>query len=376
MRANAWQSCLIVDQNLEEHVAGEMMKAPPPSKHNHPSRLLKILSGGFMLVAAAALAGCASASSVFRPASINASQISRLTLAVYLIAAGVFIVVEGFLVFAAIRFRRKPSQTLPNQIEGNRTLELAWTAAPAIVLAVVFVISLKTLGFVTTQPANAAQAGSSADPPLHIRVVGHQWWWEFDYPDLGIITANEFHVPVNTFVNLDIESVDVVHSYWAPELGGKIDAIPGHTNHTWFEATKTGQYHGQCAEFCGLQHANMRFTAFVESADQFQAWVKDQQAAIPTASGLAAQGEDLFTTGACIGCHTIDGTNAKGTLGPNLTHFASRGTFAGGMVANTPENLSSWLADPQVLKPGNDMPNLKLTPDQINALVAFLESLK
>jgi cytochrome c oxidase subunit 2 len=337
---------------------------------------MKILTGGLMLVAAVALSGCASASSIFSPASINASQISSLTLAVYLIAAGVFIIVEGFLVYAAVRFRQRPGQALPKQIEGNRTLEIAWTAAPAIVLAIVFFISLKTLSFLTTLPANAAQAGSSADPPLHIRVIGHQWWWEFDYPDLGIITANEFHVPVNRAVNLDIESVDVIHSYWAPELGGKIDAIPGHTNHTWFEAVKTGQYHGQCAEFCGLQHANMRFTAVVESADQFQTWVKDQQAAIPTPSGLAAQGEQLFTTGACIGCHTITGTNAKGTLGPNLTHFASRGSFAGGMLENTPDNLARWLADPQALKPGNDMPNLKLTPDQVNALVAFLESLK
>jgi cytochrome c oxidase subunit II len=352
------------------------MKASLPSTHNHPSKMTKILTGGIILVAAAGLAGCASASNVFNPASVNASQISSLTLAIFLIAAGVFIIVEGFLVYAAIHFRHKPSQTLPEQIEGNRTFEIAWTAAPAVVLAIVFFISLKTLGFVTGQPANAAQASSAADPPVHIRVIGHQWWWEFDYPDLGITTANEFHVPVNNVVNLDIEAVDVVHSYWAPELGGKIDAIPGHTNHTWFEATQVGQYHGQCAEFCGLNHANMRFTAIVESADQFQAWVNDQQAAIPKASGLAAQGELLFSTGACIGCHTIAGTNAQGTLGPNLTHFASRDIFAGGVMTNTPDNLARWLADPQVIKPGNDMPNLKLTPDQINALVAYLESLK
>jgi cytochrome c oxidase subunit 2 len=351
------------------------MKAPPSCKHNS-SRLKKILIGGMTLASAAVLAGCASATNVFTPASINAGQISNLTLVVFVIAAGVFIIVEGFLVFAAIRFRRKSSQAIPKQTEGNRRLEIAWTVAPAIVLAIVFFISMKTLGFVTTLPASAAQAGSAADPPLNIKVVAHQWWWEFDYPDLGIITANEFHVPVNTVVNLDIESVDVIHSYWAPELGGKIDAIPGHTNHTWFEALKTGEYHGQCAEFCGLNHANMRFSAVVESADQYQAWVNDQKAAIATPSGLAAQGEVLFTTGACIGCHTIDGTNAKGTLGPNLTHFASRGTFAGGVMDNTPDNLARWLADPQAVKPGNDMPDLKLTPDQINALVAFLESLK
>jgi cytochrome c oxidase subunit 2 len=350
------------------------MKAHPQHKHNHPSKAIKILIATLMLAAAAILAGCAAAApSTFAPASINASQIRNLTITVYLIAAGVFLIVEGALVFAAIRFRQRPNKTLPRQIEGNRTLELAWTAAPAIVLAVVFVVSIKTLGFITSQPANAAGA---ADPqPLHVKVVGHQWWWEFDYPDLGIITANEYHVPVGQVVELDIESVDVVHSYWSPQLGGKVDAIPGHTNHTWFQATQTGQYHGQCAEFCGMQHANMRFTVYVDSPDQFQAWVKDQKAAIPTPSGAAAQGEQIFTTGACVGCHTIDGTDAQGTLGPNLTHFASRGIFAG-FLTNTPENVSSWLADPQALKPGNDMPNLKLTHDQINALVAFLENLK
>lgn len=350
------------------------MKAHPQFEHNHSLKSIKILIAGLLLVAATALAGCAAAPKALSPASTSAGQISNLTLTVYLIAAGVFVIVEGGLVFAAIRFRQKPNQALPKQIEGNRTLEIAWTVAPAIILAFVFIISMKTLGFVAYQPVNAA---GSADPQaLNVRVVGHQWWWEFDYTDLGITTANEYHVPIGQVVNLDIESLDVVHSYWVPQLGGKIDAIPGHTNHTWFEATQTGQFHGQCAEFCGLQHANMRFVVYVDTPSQFQAWVKDQQAAIPTASGAAAQGEQIFTQGACVGCHTIDGTNAKGTLGPNLTHFASRGTFAGGVLANTPDNLSRWLANPQAIKPGNDMPDLKLTTDQINALVAFLESLK
>jgi cytochrome c oxidase subunit 2 len=223
------------------------MKAHPQFEHNRQSKAIKILIAALMLVAAAALAGCAAAPSAFAPASINAGEIRNLTLTIYLIAAGVFLIVEGFLVFAAIRFRQKPGKTLPKQIEGNRTLEVAWTAAPAIVLAVVFIVSMRTLGFLAYQPVNAVGA---ADPPaIHVRVVGHQWWWEFDYPDLGIVTANEYHVPVGQVVDLDIDSVDVVHSYWVPQLGGKLDAFPGHTNHTWFQATHIGQYHGQCAEF-------------------------------------------------------------------------------------------------------------------------------
>lgn len=350
------------------------MKAHPQFEHHHQSRLIKVLTGSVLLLAVAGLAGCSAGPNTFVPVSVNASQIRNLTITIFIIAAGVFLIVEGFLVYAAIRFRHIPALPLPKQIEGNRTLEIGWTLAPAVVLAIVLIISIRTLMFLAYTPASAA---GSADPQaLHIRVIGHQWWWEFDYPDLGIITATEMHVPVNQVVNLDIESVDVIHSYWAPQLGGKTDAIPGHTNHTWFEATKTGEYHGQCAEFCGLEHADMRFTVIVDSPEQFQAWVKDQQAAIPTLSGAAAQGKQIFTTGSCIGCHTVNGTNAKGTLGPNLTHFASRGAFAGATLENTPENVARWLTDPQAVKPGNDMPNLHLTKDQINSLVAFLESLK
>jgi cytochrome c oxidase subunit 2 len=183
------------------------------------------------------------------------------------------------------------------------------------------------------------------------------------------------HVPVNRLVFLDVESVDVIHSYWVPQLGGKIDAIPGHTNKTWFKPVELGTFHGQCAEFCGVEHGDMRFNVIVDSPDQFQSWVKSQQAPIPSLSGDAAQGQNDFMKGACIGCHTIDGTNAKGKVGPNLTHFASRGVFAGGILPNTPDNVKKWLEDPQAQKPGTLMPNLHLPPQEINALAAFLESL-
>jgi cytochrome c oxidase subunit 2 len=318
------------------------------------------------------LAGCAGAPSSLSPASSDARLISSLAVTVFAIAAVVFAVVEGMLIYSAIRFSRKKGGSLPKQVEGNARLEIAWTLAPAIVLAIVFVLSLRTLRTVAYQPS-LANTGKTA---VHVRVVGHQWWWEFDYPDLHIVTADEMHVPVGAVVNVDVESADVIHSYWVPQLGGKIDAIPGHVNHTWFEATQAGAYHGQCAEFCGVEHANMRFQVVVETPEQFQAWVNGQQTPVPTLTGDAASGEQVFMNGPCIGCHTIDGTKAQGKVGPNLTHFASRGVFVGAVLDNTPQNVARWLADPQQVKPGALMPNLHLPQDQIDELVAFVESLK
>jgi cytochrome c oxidase subunit II len=321
------------------------------------------------------LAGCAGTPSALAPASPNATLIYDLILIVFGIAAVVFVVVEGMLIYSAVRFSRRPAGEQPSQVEGNRRLEIAWTLAPAIVLAIVFIISIRTLWLLSYRPALAL--GTSNDPQaLHVRVVGHQWWWEFDYAAQGIVTANELHVPVGTIIDLDLESVDVVHSFWVPQLGGKMDVIPGHVNQTWFQVTSPGTYHGQCAEFCGVEHADMRFDVVAESPDQFQAWVKQQQSPLPPMTGNAAQGEQAFMSGACVGCHTIDGTKAQGKVGPNLTHFASRRIFAGGVLDNTPDNLATWLTDPQKVKPGNQMPNLHLSPQQIDALVAYLESMK
>ena len=321
------------------------------------------------------LAGCAGAPSPLAPMSSDARLISNLTWVVFGIATIVFVVVEGMLIYSTIRFSRKPSDGLPKQVEGNKRLEIAWTLAPAIVLAVVFVISMQTLRTIAYQPSTSPSAGTLSQA-LHVRVIGHQWWWEFDYPDLHIVTANEMHVPVGTVVDVDVESVDVIHSYWVPQLGGKIDAIPGHVNHTWFQTTQAGRYHGQCAEFCGVEHAGVRMDVIVETPEQFQAWVEGQQAAVPPMTDDAATGEQVFMNGPCVGCHTIDGTKAQGKVGPNLTHFASRGVFAGATLDNTRANMSKWLADPQQLKPGTLMPNLHLPQNQIDELVAFLESLK
>jgi cytochrome c oxidase subunit 2 len=327
------------------------------------------------VAAAGLLSGCAGAPTALSPASSNATLIYNLILVIFGIAAVVFVVVEGVLIYSVVRFSRRPADEQPSQVEGNRRLEIAWTVAPAIVLAIVFVVSARTLWLLSYRPT--LTPGTSSDPQaLHVHVVGHQWWWEFDYPDLKIVTASELHVPVGAVVDLSLTSVDVIHSFWVPQLGGKMDVIPGHDNQTWFQATQPGTYHGQCAEFCGVEHADMRFDVVVESPDQFQAWVKQQQSPLPPMAGDAAQGEQIFLNGACVGCHTIDGTKAQGKIGPNLTHFATRQIFAGGVLKNTPDNLATWLADPQKVKPGNLMPNLHLSTQQIDALVAYLESTK
>ncbi len=320
------------------------------------------------------LTGCAGAPSILQPASENAGTIANLIWVILGIATFVFVVVEALLIYAIVRYRRRPNSELPKQIEGNVPLEIGWTAFPAIVLAIVFALTLGTLTRLDTPPA--VQAGAGSTQAVHVVVIGHQWWWEFQYPDLGITTANELHVPVGTTLFLDLELGDVIHSFWVPELGSKMDAIPGRVNHTWYKLTKTGDYYGQCAEFCGVEHAMMHIKVVVETPDQYQAWVKDQQQPVPTLSGAAAQGEKEFLSMPCQACHTINGTKAQGKVGPNLTHFASRSTFAGASFDNTPQNVQQWLHNPQQMKPGNQMPNLGLTNDQVNNLVQFLESLK
>jgi cytochrome c oxidase subunit 2 len=239
---------------------------------------------------------------------------------------------------------------------------------------------------ITQEPAAGA---------LRVEVIGHQWWWEFRYPDApaeggqrGVVTAGELHVPVGRPVRLAISSTDVIHSYWVPQLGGKTDAIPGHVNHQNLLAGLPGEYAGQCAEFCGEQHALMRFSVVAQAPGEFETWLAGQQRRplTDTLSGPARQGQDLFLglaqtasgeTTPCLGCHTIRGTRAVGVLGPDLTHIGSRRTIVAGTLANTPENMALWLRDPQAVKPGNDMVyTTAFSAEEIRALAAFLESLK
>ncbi|MCX6023696.1 MAG: cytochrome c oxidase subunit II, partial [Chloroflexi bacterium] len=232
----------------------------------------------------------------------------------------------------------------------------------------------------------AADTDNRPGEKVHIRVVGHQWWWEFEYPELGVVTANEFHIPTGKTVIFDITSYDVIHSFWVPRLGGKRDAIPGHTNKIWYASDKPGLYYGQCTEYCGDSHANMRLRAIVQTPEEFDAWVKLQKTPPSPSSSDAAVGQGVFRS-KCISCHAIEGVSQiqrvsspdpKKIYGPDLTHVGGRTSIGSGMFENTPKHIADWIRDPQGMKPGNKMvvPAPALTENEIQALAAYLTSLK
>ncbi len=283
----------------------------------------------------------------------------------------IFVLVQALLIYAAVRFRSRPGTPEPKPVHGNTVLEIAWTIAPALILALIAVPTVLTI--FKTQ-------GTAPPGALHVRVVGHQWWWEFQYPDLGVTTASELHLPVGTPVAVDLETADVVHSFWFPAMGGKRDALPNRVNHLFFTPDSLGTFPGQCAELCGVSHANMRMKLMVETPEAFQSWVGQQKAppVEPDTTTLAGQGRAMFAQSACIGCHTIEGVSA-GIIGPNLTHVGSRTSLAGAVFANNSENMAKWITDAPARKPGSLMPNLEglgLTAEQVPALVAYLQSLK
>jgi cytochrome c oxidase subunit II len=337
-------------------------------------RFTNLLICSIAIMILSALAGCSGSPSVFLPASSSARQIYNLILLVFGIIAVAFVVVEGLLIYASVHFRGKTGEPPPPQSEGNRRFEMIWTSLIALVLLAIFIVSLTVLFNVSSQPVSAGE--STANQTIHVQVIGHQWWWEFVYPDYQFTTANELHAPVNTNIYLDIESIDVIHSYWVPQLGGKMDAIPGKTNHTWFLADAIATYQGECSEYCGAEHAYMRFDVVVESAEDFKSWVQNQQAIAQPAIGPAVPGETAFFSSGCPACHAINGSKAQGKIGPNLTHIASRKIIAGGVLPFTPQDLAHWLANPQDVKPGSKMPNMNLTQQKINDLVIFLSTLK
>jgi cytochrome c oxidase subunit 2 len=324
------------------------------------------------LLCAVLLAGCGGRfpQSTLAPHSDFGRAIDRLFTDIFWWAALVFVVVETLLLVAIVRFRHRPGRPAPKPAHGHTLLEIAWTIAPAVILVFVAVPTVRTI-FVT--------AGTAPADALKVEVIGHQWWWEYRYPALGIVTADEMHVPLGRPVQVAITSADVIHSFWAPMLGGKRDAIPGRVNRIAFRADSVGEYWGQCAEFCGASHANMRLRVVVDSAPAFETWVQRQQAAPvpPSPASAAEQGRAVFARSACIGCHTIQGVSA-GVIGPNLTHLGSRRTLAGGMFPNDSAHLAQWIADAPALKPGSIMTRMKppLTDADIAALVAYLQSLQ
>ena len=283
------------------------------------------------------------------------------------LAAGVYVIVATLIIVAIVRGRRN-QEGLERGPKDDQFIWFGGILVPVVILALLAVVTITT-----TQAVRAVTPGE-----LRINVVGKRWWWDVRYPDSGVVSANEIHVPVGRQVDISLTSDNVIHSFWVPQLAGKVDTIPGQVNHLRLKATAAGTYRGECAEFCGIQHANMNFDVIAESPADFDRWVTREAGGAGTsaASDEEAQGELVFMRESCAGCHTIKGTQASGTVGPDLTYFGSRTSIGALTLPNTPDNLSRWITDSQSIKPGNLMPPIALSPRDLSALVAYLEGLK
>jgi cytochrome c oxidase subunit 2 len=317
----------------------------------------------------------ASSTNIFSPASAPAHLIANLAHFVLFVTGGIFAVVLGLIIYAAIRFRHRPGadESLePAQVYGSDSIELAWTIVPLVIVTILALTTARVI----QQIQNPARPAASVD----VQVIGHQFWWEVRYPKYGIVTANEIHVPVSDEANreptfIDLRSADVVHSFWVPRLAGKLDLVPGHPNSLWIEPEKPGLYLGQCAEYCGTAHSLMLLRVYADSPTDFARWVADQKAG-PVEDPSGAAGRRVFESYACINCHGIAGTSGDGHFGPDLTHLMSRDTLGAGAAANTADNLKAWIKDPGHFKPGVLMPAMNLSDDEIDALATYLATLK
>jgi cytochrome c oxidase subunit II len=312
--------------------------------------------------------------SIFAPESTPAKAIVDLSMFVLGVTAVIFVVVSALLVYSIVKFRATPANVdrEPPQVYGSTQIELAWTIMPILVVVVLFAATARVI--------HAIQDAPQPPTSVEVTVIGHQFWWEYRYPALGIVTANELHVPVSdlsrprpTFLRL--LSADTDHSFWVPQLAGKTDLIPNRVNELWMDPHRPGIFLGQCAQYCGTQHAKMLQRVSVDAPDEFDAWVRAQlQPAAADASATA--GRRVFETTACINCHTVRGTAANGRFGPDLTHVMSRVTIASGAAENTPENMRVWLKNPDAIKPGSLMPAMKLSETELDALVGYMQSLR
>ena len=312
----------------------------------------------------------ASAVPVLDPASPDASTIRHLFVVVFLICCAIFLVVAGLIVTSLIRFR---GGNTPVQDFGRRRSEVVWAIPPLLIIFGLSTVSTKLILSILAMPTSHVSEAGIAD----LVVVGHQWWWEVRYPAAPAVTANEIHIPVGRKLRVRVEAADVIHSFWVPQLGPKMDMIPGHPNFVWLEADRAGTYEGSCAEFCGNQHAWMRFIVVAEPVPQFDKWLSHQwQPASAPHGAVAEAGRKFFFAQTCANCHAIGGTSAVADAAPDLTHLASRAQLAAGVIPNTPQNLERWLRDPQAIKPGCLMPNFTLNDEQATQLVAYLEGLR
>jgi cytochrome c oxidase subunit II len=322
--------------------------------------------GVTLVVATLALAACGRDQSMLSPMGANASRAADLWWLMFWIGAAIWVLVTAATLYALLRRRRHRRDPLTARRGENVPVIWGGIVVPAIVLVLVTAVTIDAMRHLGRHDESEAMV---------VRVIGHQWWWEVRYPQRDVITANEVHIPVGRDVRLELTTADVIHSFWVPALAGKIDLIPGRSNTLWINSDRPGVYEGQCAEFCGLQHAKMRFRVVVETESTFHDWLAAQrEAATEPADELAARGRQVFLTASCASCHTVRGT-AAGTDGPDLTHLASRDTLAAGIMPNTKGHLGGWIVDPQQVKPGARMPGSDLPPDDLQALLAYLGSL-
>jgi cytochrome c oxidase subunit 2 len=311
---------------------------------------------------------------IFEPHSTPADTIRHLSFFVLTVTGLIFVVVFILLTYVIIKFRARPHDSAdePAQVYGSTQIELAWTIIPILIVVVLFLATARVIHAIQDVPKPAAA--------VDVTGIGHQFWWEFRYPTLGIVTANELHIPVSdashpTPTFLKLLSADTDHSFWIPQLAGKTDLIPNRLNETWLDPHRTGLFLGQCAQYCGTQHAKMLLRVYVDSPEDFNAWVHSQQQPAIDDTKEAA-GRRVFEKTACLNCHTINGTNGNGRFGPDLTHLMSRATIASGAAENTPQNLRQWIQNPDSFKPGSLMPAMQLGDADVYALVRYLGTLK
>jgi cytochrome c oxidase subunit II len=337
------------------------------------ARLVLLFCGSVVGGFAAPAVPWLSPTNIFAPVSTPAQSIFDLSRFVLMVTASIFVVVFGLLAYAVVKFRKKrvSDGREPAQVYGSTQVELAWTVIPILIVVVLFLAAARVIASI-----------QNASPPrnaVEVTVIGHQFWWEYRYPSLNVVTANELHIPVSdaehpapTFLTL--LSADTDHSFWVPRLAGKTDLIPNHPNSMWVDPHETGLYLGQCAQYCGTQHAKMLLRVYVDSREDFDRWIQEQSRPARV-SAAASEGQTIFERTACINCHTVAGTVANGRFGPDLTHLMSRDTIASGAAPNTPENLRRWIQDPGTIKPGSKMPAMGLSGPDLMAVTSYLETL-
>jgi cytochrome c oxidase subunit II len=321
---------------------------------------------------------------IFETHSTPADAIRHLSFFVLVVTGAIFLVVFSLLAYVVVKYRSRESGDgyEPPQVYGSTQIELAWTVIPILIVVVLFLATARVI--------HAIQDAAKPAAAVDVIAIGHQFWWEFRYPALGIVTANELHIPVSdparpTPTFLKLLSADTDHSFWVPQLAGKTDLIPNRINEMWLDPHNTGIFLGQCAQYCGTQHAKMLLQVFVDSPEAFQAWASAQKTTVAQSSATQPAatldekeiaGKRVFETTACVNCHVVSGTPAAGIFGPDLTHLMSRHTIAAGAAENTADNLRLWIQSPDAIKPGSLMPAMQLTKTDLDALVRYLETLR